>query len=395
MRTALRTIVLAIREAWNPTTALFANGEVGVFYDCSDFSTMFQDSAGTTPVTAVEQPVGLMLDKSKGLVLGPELVTNGTFDTDTSGWSADDALLAASGGAITITNTNTYGHAYQIISTEVGKTYRVNYTVVAQTSLVSRFYILTPALITIYASATLTPGSYSVVFTAVGTTTRIGLYTNTVVVAETTTWDNISVKELPGNHAVQATSTKRPVLKQDGNGKYYLLFDGVDDALATGSIDFTSTDKMTVFAGVRKLSDAAIGIVAEVGNLSTQILGSVSLVAPISVAPNYNLTSRGSLTPSGATGSGFAAPITNVVTGISDISGDTATLRINGVQSAASAADQGTGNYGAYPLYIGSRGGTSLPFNGQIYSLIVRGAQSTTAQIVSAETWVNTRTGAY
>ena len=44
--------------------ALFANGEQGAWYDPSDLSTMFQDSAGTTPVTAVEQPVGKILDKS-------------------------------------------------------------------------------------------------------------------------------------------------------------------------------------------------------------------------------------------------------------------------------------------------------------------------------------------
>lgn len=44
--------------------SLFAAGEPGVWYDPSDMSTLFQDAAGTTPVTAVEQPVGLMLDKS-------------------------------------------------------------------------------------------------------------------------------------------------------------------------------------------------------------------------------------------------------------------------------------------------------------------------------------------
>jgi len=44
--------------------ALFAAGEQGAWYDPSDFSTMFQDSAGVTPVTAVEQPVGKILDKS-------------------------------------------------------------------------------------------------------------------------------------------------------------------------------------------------------------------------------------------------------------------------------------------------------------------------------------------
>ena len=36
----------------------------GVWYDPSDMSTMFQDSAGTIPVTAVGQPVGKVLDKS-------------------------------------------------------------------------------------------------------------------------------------------------------------------------------------------------------------------------------------------------------------------------------------------------------------------------------------------
>ena len=36
----------------------------GAWFDPSDLSTLYQDAAGTTPVTAVEQPVGKMLDKS-------------------------------------------------------------------------------------------------------------------------------------------------------------------------------------------------------------------------------------------------------------------------------------------------------------------------------------------
>jgi hypothetical protein len=43
---------------------LFASGEQGAWYDPSDFTTLFEDSAGTTPITTVERPVGLMLDKS-------------------------------------------------------------------------------------------------------------------------------------------------------------------------------------------------------------------------------------------------------------------------------------------------------------------------------------------
>ena len=48
---------------FNPIT-LFANGEQGAWYDPSDLSTLFQDDAGTTPVTEPGQTVGLMLDKS-------------------------------------------------------------------------------------------------------------------------------------------------------------------------------------------------------------------------------------------------------------------------------------------------------------------------------------------
>ncbi|MGB2246149.1 MAG: hypothetical protein ACPH3N_00690 [Alcanivorax sediminis] len=44
--------------------SLFANGEQGAWYDPSDLTTLYQDSAGTTPVTIDGDPVGLMLDKS-------------------------------------------------------------------------------------------------------------------------------------------------------------------------------------------------------------------------------------------------------------------------------------------------------------------------------------------
>lgn len=44
--------------------SLFASGEQGAWYDPSDLSSMFQDTAGTIPVTAVGQPVARINDKS-------------------------------------------------------------------------------------------------------------------------------------------------------------------------------------------------------------------------------------------------------------------------------------------------------------------------------------------
>jgi hypothetical protein len=151
---------------------------------------------------------------------------------------------------------------------------------------------------------------------------------------------------------------------------------------------------MTVWAGVRKLSDAAQGVVSELSATIASNNGSFLLTAPNSAAANYNWSSKGT-TQVDNTVTTYTAPITNVVTGIADIAGASNIIRINGVQVGSVATTQGTGNYGNYPLYIGRRNNATLPLNGNLYSLIIRGAQSSAAQISSTETWANGKTGAY
>ena len=61
-------VYLGPNEVWSAAppfdpVSLFANGEAGAVIDPSDFSTMFQDSAGTIPVTSVGQPVGLIKNR--------------------------------------------------------------------------------------------------------------------------------------------------------------------------------------------------------------------------------------------------------------------------------------------------------------------------------------------
>ena len=389
LATRLTAIASAVKRLFSPAS-LFRNAEQGVWYDPSDFSTLFQDSAGTTPVTAVEQPVGLILDKSKGLVLGEELVVNGTFDSDTgwtkgAGWSIDGGKAIASA----VANAVQLSQAGSLLNA-VGKTYKVIFTVSeyaagqvrAQLEGASGPNVSANGTYTQYITATVTNPRIFIQATANGTTLAV---------------DNISVCELPGNHATQATAASRPILKQDANGKYYLLFDGVDDSLATAAINFTATDKMTVFAGVRKLSDAASGCVVELGATVGGTNGSFALLSPSAGgAEKFNFASRGSVTVYAAsTSSTYAAPFTAVQVGIGAIAGNVAKLRLNRGEVASLTTDQGTGNYSSNPLYIGRRGGTTLPFNGHLYSLIVRGAQSTDSQIVNAENYVNSKTGAY
>jgi hypothetical protein len=159
-------------------------------------------------------------------------------------------------------------------------------------------------------------------------------------------------------------------------GQLSILFDGIDDSMQTNSIDFTATDKMTVFAGVRKLSDPLDAILIELGTNANITNGTFAIGAPVSAgAQKYDYKVKGSTAVIDVytTDAAFTAPVTSILTGISNISGDQAILRVNGAQAAISTADQGTGNYGNYPLYIGARAGTSLFFNGHLYQLIIAG----------------------
>jgi hypothetical protein len=257
MRCAGRTI-------WWTPSVLFASGQQGAWYDPSDFSTLFQDDAGTMPVTAVGQAVGRILDKS-------------------------------------------------------GR----------------------------------------------------------------------------GHHAAQSNASFKPTLQQDGSGRYYLAFDGLDDFLVTSAINFTSTSQMSVFVGYRKLSDSAFGAVVELSAVATSNNGAFLLAIP-PAASNTNATffSRGTTNVSASRSVG-AAPVTAVITCQADVAGDTNLVRINGVAGAAATGDQGTGPYGNYPLYIGRRAGTSAPITGRLYSLIVRGAATTPSTLAMAEAWVNAKTGAF
>jgi hypothetical protein len=178
----------------------------------------------------------------------------------------------------------------------------------------------------------------------------------------------------------------------------YLAFDGVDDGMVTNTIT-PAIDKAQMFAGVRKLSDTAFQTIAETSTIPDSSNGSVALGASTLTGDasrrTWSFASAGSIFRISGAGV-YAAPISSVLTGVGDIATDTSILRVNGTQVANNTGDQGTGNYLAYPLYIGRRGGTSNPYNGRIYSLIVRfGPNLTTGQITSTESWVNGKTGAY
>lgn len=172
-----------------------------------------------------------------------------------------------------------------------------------------------------------------------------------------------------------------------------IKYDGIDDFLQTAAVDFSATDKMTVWAGVRKLSDAAIGVVTELSTNAASAAGAFYVVAPSSAGTaGYAFNSRGTSSAQ-AVKTGYAAPHSAVLCGIGHIAGDVSTIRVNGT-SATVATDQGAGNYGTYPIYFGARAGASLRFSGEVFSPeVIRGAESTAAQIDMVERIINRNAG--
>lgn len=191
-----------------------------------------------------------------------------------------------------------------------------------------------------------------------------------------------------GNHATQSTSAKRPILQQDATtGAYYLSFDGVDDFLVTGNVDFSGGNEISLFAGVRKLSDAKSGIVCELSTAAETSLKAFAMLAPAANgSSHYNFRAYG--TGGSSTGTpavtNYPAPHSAVLIGKGKITSPLCSLTINRATTVSDNASQGTGNYGNYPIYIGMRAGTSLAFTGDIYSLIGI-ARLTTAETTNTE----------
>ena len=546
--------------------SLFARGEQGVWYDPSDFSTMFQDSAGSIPVTGVEQPVGLMLDKSKGVALGHELLVNGDFSDGAAGWLVSGGWSIDASNRIAVGNRAANSLRQNNVTTP-GKYYSVSFDYSVSRGYALRFQNVlggdpnTEAIFVFPSSS----GRASFIFLASGTDIYLEAYAEYFYGYVS----RLSVKEIFGSHARQRTATSRPTLSARynllektesladaywsrlgitnissgilapdgtltafsvsgsginlwsayfsnqghktasvylkkntsstckfysyraasksyvaiasinfdtgvvtnilgsgataspvGDGWYlcrldigtdvgvnfgvayntsdvyvwrpdarvandgvnlppyqrvntatdydtvgfphYLRFDGVDDWLVTNTIT-PGTDKVQVFAGVRKMSDAALGTVVELSAEASLNNGAMQLQSRNSAS--YAIGTRG--TAAGnlySTNMVFVSPITTVICARFNNAGSSFTeqlqFRANGsdmaLTNALLAGTTSAGNYLAYPLYIGRRNGGALPFNGRIYSLIVRfGANLPAATIENTEKYVNTKTRAY
>lgn len=460
---------------------------------------LFQDAAGIIPVTSAGQPVGLSLDKSKGLVLGPELIP---LPLDFNSWVKTAAVTSFTNNGFTTNGSG--GCTLSIFGSNNTKTYRIQ---IKGTSTVSgNIRNGSPGSNAVAIPA----GSFNItmnnpLFANVGSSVYIALGS-----AGTITIESISVKELAGNHAYQSASASRPILRQTpilGNeiwkdssvtitgesqrispGVYriyssagatsgvtlgslptntprlieftidsianvgggiavessvsqithttvgkkrvivnsnypnifikrlatcdyiisnvsakpilgyrsdrnYFEFDGVDDFLQTNNIDFSFTDEMSVFTGVRKLSDASTGTVVELSLNVNSNNGSFFLGAPfLANTQNFGMLVRGGSAQTGKSFNDRLAPVSSVLGLRFSISKKIAELRESS-RSTTSTTDLGATNLGNYPIYIGRRSGTTLAFNGYLYSLVLVGRLSSEIETTELEKIIGKQIG--
>lgn len=183
------------------------------------------------------------------------------------------------------------------------------------------------------------------------------------------------------NHAFATSSATRPILQRNATtGAYYLAFDGVDDSLQTNNIDFTATDKVSLFAGVNGLNiNPEVRVLLDFGDrnidLRSKDMDKVSSLAHASAPINGNQQVNVLL----------ASP-SYVVVAKHSVPDKSAYMRV-GTATNSTIGDKGTGGFGNNVLFIGRR--TPLVaghnFLGNLYSLIGIGRLTTDSETIALE----------
>ena len=269
---------------------LFLPATIGNFWGFDDFAYLSQKADGSVPVTALEQPVGLVKGQRNGLTSGSEL-TPGTFAgyTNVSGL-AFDTITATAGSLYLKNNTEktTAAASAETVSVVAGRYYWFE----ANVTRVSGSYD-----IGIRASAgggfIGTPNSVSATITTNGTV-RFGFFASVTDAAcavqvtaragsgeQELTVTSVSLRELPGIHWHQPTDAARPVI----SARYNLLLatatlstQSVTTLAASYTLTFTGTGTVTLSGTATGINGAGSNVfTATAGTLTLTVSGDVTL----------------------------------------------------------------------------------------------------------------------
>lgn len=348
---------------------LFAAGEVGGVIDLSPVyphQQLFQDTAGLQPVTAPGQTVALAKMRPVGIEFSQASASlRPTYAVRPKG-GRNNLLLASDTLATQSVTVGAVPHILHFTGTGT-----------VTLSGASTAGPLVGSGVDTRVSLTFTPTAGSLTLTVTGSVTLAQLQIGSTVT--------------PYQRVITAFD-----VYEAGKTHYGALwFDGVDDFMVSGTVT-PGTDKVQVFMGIRKNSDAEQGAVLESSITTLSNAGTFIVFAPSSALNNYTFRSKGT-SNADISMSGYTAPHRAVIVADGDIPADVASIRVNGSTAVVSTTNQGTGGFLAYPIYMGRRGGISSPFSGEIegYVGFRFGPNLSDAQLAQIAATINAKTGAY
>lgn len=363
---------------WSPSRLFVAAG-AGAWYDPSDLTTMYKISGGsdeTQGLSAVGDTVGMILDKSQGQTLGPELIVNGTFDTDLTGWSVDGAFtMTWNAGVVTVDGINEgswFGERFHTTSavTTDNEVYCLSFRA-RLISGVSALRITENSKILKGIVLTGSWQSFDVTFKAKAAG-FLNFFSNGSI--SKFELDDISLKKIAGTHLWQETLSKSPILRKPGDF-YYLEFDGTDDYLETTAFSALSQPTSIYLAGKH---DAVVdkyfydGIAA----------GNRHALFPTGGTPNWILHA-------GSDSANLTAPDNSDHVYGALFNTTSSFLRIDGSQSATISV----GTHTLTGLTLGARYDVGNGLVGRVYGLVFRNSSLSAEDISNLEGWLAEKAG--
>ncbi|MET3512738.1 hypothetical protein ABIC63_000503 [Pseudacidovorax sp. 1753] len=376
--------------------ALFGQGQGGYMLSFDRAEALYQDNTGEASAAAATNPLGLVLDQKSGLARGPEVAVN-AFQPP-SGYAS---TVSTAGNVITVSGTASGGstvRAFTPLTTVVGRSYEVVGNIGSQQPVVVFARNQNDGFGTVLYQKTVAANTaFRFVFQATTVASSL-LLGNGTGDQGTLSVSAISVREVPGNHFQQATSTARPLRQQDAYG-WYADADGTDDFLQSlGNIDYSAFGRLTTFTGVQRLSNPITAIIREISVNRDNNVGTHALV----ISPDSGRNRYRSLVNFGNVAEATVTDATRLIGGrdvvvTTGVVGDLATVRLNKDQSAVAPGGGGSSPFGSFPHFIFRRGNTTANyFTGRIYAHIevASNAPLTAQQISLGEAWIRSKMGA-
>jgi hypothetical protein len=202
-------------------------------------------------------------------------------------------------------------------------------------------------------------------------------------------------EEGTGLRPYQQVVSSQVTLSDSEESLHFMSFDGVDDTLSVSGLDMSETDEVSIFTGFDQLRNSTgADVIFEYGNDYNSDGGSFIFSPSVNVGDGIMRWGfRSTIQKNLDYVTTRIAPFSATVYCSVDISENAAVLHHNGKKVAETNTNLGSGNFGNYPLFIGSRSSGSLWLQGAIYALIIRGKTTGPSGVAQSEKEIAIMTG--